>query len=160
MRKILLDTSFLITLLSEERENHNVALQYYKYCLDNNYPLFLSTICISEYCLKGRIEELPLDDLIVLPFNADDAIKSADLNFKNYIENDSTRIVVKDDFKLIGQAEVRNCDLLLTGDKNTLFRYVKKLKSAGKIKLDAITLEFFKPSLISGNTSDDQLEML
>ena len=159
MRKIILDTSFLITLLDDQRPNHAVALQYYKYCLENGHLLYVSTISISEYCLKGKISELPLENLIILPFNIEDAAKSSELNFKDTLEDGESRTVVKDDYKIIGQAEVKNCDFILTDDVNTLHRHVTSLKSAGKINLDAITLERFNPALITGDTADAQMDI-
>lgn len=57
---VLLDTSFFIRLLNDEDELHNNALGYFKYFLENEITLKVSTITIAEYCVLGKIEDLPL----------------------------------------------------------------------------------------------------
>lgn len=83
MQGVLLDTSFLITLADRNRANHETARKYWKFFLESNTPIYLSTIVISEFELKQPIDNVILKSCIVLPFNHADAIKSAQLNFAN-----------------------------------------------------------------------------
>ena len=56
---VMLDTSFLIRLLKEDDPLHKSALNYYQYLLENEYLLFVSTIALAEYCVKGKMDEIP-----------------------------------------------------------------------------------------------------
>jgi len=149
-KTVLLDTSFLITLLSRQRPHHKTAKRYYRYFLENGYTLFLSTIAVSEYCLKGTIDDLPLKRLRILPFNLNHAVQSGKLNFtKHRLESDS-RNVIKDDFKLLAQCAVETMSLLLTDDGNTLFRYAQRLARESALELRCVKLQDgFDVSLIN-----------
>ena len=57
---VLLDTSFFIRLLNDEDPLHKNAVGYYKYFLENETALKISTISIAEYCTMGKLEDLPL----------------------------------------------------------------------------------------------------
>ncbi len=71
MISVLLDTSFFIRLLNHEDPLHDNARGYYKYFLENDIKIKISTISIAEYCVRGDITDLPLKNLIILPFNYD-----------------------------------------------------------------------------------------
>ena len=158
-KRIILDTSFLITLLDEQRNNHNIAKQYFEYFITNKFLLFVSAISISEYCIKGNIDELPLDYITTLPFNLEDAVLSKDINFLNANRTSADRDSIKDDFKIIGQAENRHCDFIITDDKNSLYKFVKELRNSNKIqKLDAIILDSFTPTLLNPQTEMNFVE--
>src|SRR5689334_16979159 len=73
LKGALLDTSFLIRLLLPSEALHQQATAYYKYFLEKQIPLFISTISVAEYCVQGSIGELPLQQVQVLPFNLKDA---------------------------------------------------------------------------------------
>ena len=51
---VLLDTSFIIRLLSESDELHNNAVTYFKYFLEHGIDMKFSTISIAEYCVIGK----------------------------------------------------------------------------------------------------------
>jgi len=82
---VLLDTSFLIRLLNDEDPLHKNAVGYYKYFLEMEIILKVSTITIAEYCVRGKIEDLPMRNLQLIPFNLDHAKKTgefADIIFR------------------------------------------------------------------------------
>ena len=56
---VLLDTSFFIRLLNEEDPLHDNALGYFRYFLENDFVIKISTIAIAEYCVRGEVNELP-----------------------------------------------------------------------------------------------------
>jgi len=64
---VLLDTSFFIRLLNDEDTFHENAKGYFKYFLDNDIIMKISTISIAEYCVSGRISELPLKNVFIIP---------------------------------------------------------------------------------------------
>lgn len=66
---VLLDTSFLIRLLSKNDPLHQNAEDYYRYFLENGIPMYVSTITVAEYCVNGDIYELPLRSVRIIPFN-------------------------------------------------------------------------------------------
>ncbi|MDP9956079.1 hypothetical protein J2X97_001716 [Epilithonimonas hungarica] len=85
-------------------------MEYYKYFLQKEIKMLISTISIAEYCTGGSIDELPLKNLAILPFNLNHSIKTGEiakivftkkgklkLNERNIIPNDS---------KLFSQADI------------------------------------------------------
>jgi len=107
---LLLDTSFFVRLLNELDAFHQHALDYYQHFLENDYTLYVSTISIAEYCVKGEIDELPLMDIRVLPFNIKHATRSGEfarIIFANkQTLNLPNRLIIPNDTKLFSQADV------------------------------------------------------
>ena len=69
----MLDTSFLIRLLKEDDSLHASAKAYYRYFLENNYLLYVSTVAVAEYCVHGELDQLPFESVRVVPFNLNHA---------------------------------------------------------------------------------------
>ena len=108
---VLLDTSFFIRLLNDNDPLHQNARDYFRYFLDHEIGLRISTISIAEYCVKGALDELPLKNLQVVPFNIDHAKKTGEFanivfTSKNVLRNTlSPRAVIPNDSKLFAQAD-------------------------------------------------------
>ncbi|MGB6035443.1 MAG: PIN domain-containing protein [Cryomorphaceae bacterium] len=108
---VLLDTSFLIRLLHDEDPLHENAKGYFKYFLENEVALKISTISIAEYCVKGTIDELPLTNLQILPFNLDHAKRTGEFAEAIFEEskiqslNLRPRAIIPNDAKLFAQAD-------------------------------------------------------
>ena len=83
---VLLDTSFFIRLLNPEEKLHKNALGYYRYFLENDIVLKVSTIAIAEYCVRGDIFDLPLRNVMVLPFNISHSVKAGKMMAHVYEE--------------------------------------------------------------------------
>jgi len=75
---VLLDTSFFIRLLNDEDPLHKNAVGYYRYFLENEIILKVSTISIAEYCVLGTLDDLPLNNIQILPFNLKHAEKTGE----------------------------------------------------------------------------------
>ena len=109
---VLLDTSFFIRLLKEDDRLHQNAVEYFKYFLENDYTLKVSTIAISEFCVKGTVDMLPLANMQILPFNYDHAVNSGrlgEITFRKKKERGAVitpRTVVPNDTKMFAQAEL------------------------------------------------------
>lgn len=123
---VLLDTSFLIRLLSETDALHSNALGYFRYFLENGIPMYVSTIAIAEYCVTGNIEELPLKDLRILPFNITHATiagRMASIMIKARKEGNNdygARPVVLNDVKMLSQAHcVDEISMFVTSDSRS-----------------------------------------
>jgi len=150
----VLDTGFLITLVDGNRDAHEAAKRYYRHFLESGVPLYLPTVVASEFGIKQPITDLPLHNFKVLPFNLLESIRCADLNYSYYREKDGLgqRDAVKDDFKIIAQAEEQEAMFLLTEDANTMSAYCRLLQDERKIAFKVIELsKGFDMSFVNGN---------
>jgi predicted nucleic acid-binding protein len=109
-KSVLLDTSFFLRFLNEQDPLFRNADRYYKYFLQQDFPLVISTIAIAEYCVRGKVEELPLKNLRVLPFNLPHAVKAGDFAeivfSKRSTLNLPDRRIIPNDTKLFAQAHM------------------------------------------------------
>jgi len=111
---VLLDTSFFIRLLNDEDPLHTNAKDYFKYFLENEVILKVSTISIAEYCVKGKVDELPLKNIQIIPFNFEQAqrtgIFAAVIFEENKIAKEKLhpRAIIPNDSKLFAQADLDN----------------------------------------------------
>jgi predicted nucleic acid-binding protein len=122
----MLDTSFLITMSDKSRPHHDAALAYYRECTRRQVPMYLSTIVISEFQVKQAINDLPLRNFIVLPFNFDHAMRCG-LIIRNLTRDVSDdRVRVKDDLKLLAQCDCETISHLISEDSSTLAKYLDR----------------------------------
>jgi hypothetical protein len=138
---VLLDTSFLISLVDASRANHIKAKEYYKYFIDNKIAMVLSAIVTSEFCIKQPLSDLPLENFKLLPFNIPDSYHISILfedKFKNF-NSSTSRASIKDDYKIVSQCNFNKITYLITEDQ-PLFNLIKTLNSAKNI--------YFKPILL------------
>ncbi|MFA7369628.1 MAG: hypothetical protein WC334_08305 [Kiritimatiellales bacterium] len=150
----MMDTGFLITLFDANREAHEHAKAYYRYFLEKGIPLYLPTVVASEFCIKQPITDLPLHNFKILPFNLAESIRCAELNVTYYRKKsgEGQRDAVKDDFKIIAQAEEQEALFLLTEDSNSMSVYCELLRNDRKIDFKVIELtKGFDVSHINGN---------
>ncbi|MDC7996355.1 hypothetical protein [Altibacter sp. HG106] len=127
---VLLDTSFFIRLLNDEDPLHKNAVGYFRYFLENDIVLKFSTISIAEYCVLGNLEDLPLKNIQILPFNLKEAQKTGQFANIIFAENKiseeklSPRAIIPNDSKLFAQADLdKSITHFVTSDirsKNTL----------------------------------------
>ncbi len=155
MISILLDTSFLISLAIPGRPNHTVAKRYLTESLSRGVPLYLSTIVASEFQVKQAVNDLPLRNFIVLPFNIDHAMRTGIL-MRNFQRDDGDdRAAVKDDVKLIAQADCESISHVLTEDQNTLAKYLTRLRQSGTCNVRPIILaDGFDAAWLNGGQSE------
>jgi predicted nucleic acid-binding protein len=137
---VLLDTSFLITLADRNRSHHETARRYWRYFLESHVPMFLSTIVVSEFCIKQEIPPDMLRCCVVLPFNWDDALRAAKLDWKRLRPAGVERDALKDDIKIIAQAGRVDAEFVVTDDADSFFRYCRTFRAVGEIQFKAIKL--------------------
>jgi hypothetical protein len=101
----------------------------------------ISAIVVAEFCMRQKLETLPLQQLILIPFNHEDAITAAGLDYKPFQRSGVDRQSLKDDFKIIGHAKNRNFGYLVTDDADTMYPYCEALRGAGQVKLRTIKLQ-------------------
>lgn len=144
---VLLDTSFFIRLLNDEDKLHLNALGYYKYFLENEITLKVSTITIAEYCVLGKLEDLPMANIQILPFNLKEAQRTGEFakiifsEIKKSIAELKPRAIIPNDSKLFAQADMdKTITHFVTSDirsKNTLTLLKKGLNP----KFDIILID-------------------
>jgi hypothetical protein len=108
-KSVLLDTSFFLRFLNEADPLFKNADGYYRYFLQNGYPLIISTVSVAEYCVGGNVDELPLKTLQILPFNFNHAVKAG--TFARIVFNNKGKLqlqnrnIIPNDTKLFAQAD-------------------------------------------------------
>lgn len=140
MNSVLLDTSFLISLSDPARAHHAAAKAHYRACIDHQVPMLISTIVVSEFQVRQAINDLPLRNFIVLPFNVDHAMACGLLIRAQAHDPGDDRVRVKDDFKLMAQCQCDGITHLLTEDANTLTKYVRRYRDAGQLDTRCVVL--------------------
>ena len=140
MSAVLLDTSFLITLVDSRRSNHLIAVQYYRFLLEQQVPMYLSVIVAAEFAIKQPINDLPLKNFRTVPFNIPHSVGSARLWNSLNRDRIDARAVIRDDVKLMAQAVHESIPFILTEDASTLYKYCERLRNTGVIHVRAIKL--------------------
>ena len=144
---VLLDTSFFIRLLNEEDPLHNNALGYFRYFLEHDFVIKISTIAIAEYCVRGEVSELPLKNMLIVPFNFDHAQRAGKMIAEVYAEKKrrgatiAPRAVVPNDTKMFAQADVEpDINFYGTADVECkkVYDMIKTLE--GKLSFDFIDI--------------------
>ena len=127
---VLLDTSFFIQLLNPNYTFHENAKGYFKYFLENEIALVCSTISIGEFCVIGGLEDLPLRNLQILPFNLNHAKRTGELARiafearRNKALVTKERLIIPNDTKLFSQADTElNIKYYLSADSESIKVY-------------------------------------
>ena len=158
---VLLDTSFLISFADPSRPNHSIAVEYFRHCVANNVPMFLSAIAAAEFEVGQPVEDLPLQNFTVLPFNLPHAILAGKLvrqmHEERTADDTDARAVVINDLKLLAQAEAAGIEVMLTEDEKTLAKFARRISDSGIVKVRILLLkDGFTPGML---TDPDQTEM-
>jgi len=108
-KAVLLDTSFFLRFLNDSDTLFKHADDYFRYFIEKEITMMISTISIAEYCVGGSASELPLKNLQILPFNfkhAERAGAFARIVFRNKNKLKlSERTIIPNDTKLFAQAD-------------------------------------------------------
>jgi hypothetical protein len=115
--------------------------------LENDIILKVSTITIAEYCVLGNLEDLPLKNIQIVPFNLKEAEKTGQFANIVFTENKvseeklTPRAIIPNDSKLFAQADLdKSITHFVTSDirsKNTL----ALLKKGTNPKFEIISLD-------------------
>ena len=135
LKSVLLDTSFFIRLLNDEDPLHENAKGYYKYFLEKEIVLKVSTISIAEYCVGGELDDLPLRNIQIIPFNLNQAKRTGEFAKIIFDENKTLkekivpRAIIPNDAKLFSQADL---DETITHFVTSDIRSIKTLNTLKK----------------------------
>ena len=108
---VLCHTGFLIRLNQPQDPLHGNARDYLKYLIERGHLLYVSTIALAEYAVRGKIENLPMRYFRVLPFNIDHAQKAGELAHIVFSKRDqipaeiTQRVIIPNDTKMLAQAD-------------------------------------------------------
>lgn len=113
----------------------------------NEIALKVSTITIAEYCVLGELEDLPLKNVQIVPFNLKDAEKTgkfAKIIFtenKINIENLSPRAIIPNDSKLFAQCDLdKTISHFVTSDVRSK-KTLALLRKGTNPKFDIISID-------------------
>lgn len=127
-KAVLLDTSFFIRFLNESDPLFKNADGYFRYFLQKEITMMISTISIAEYCVGGDVHELPLRNLQIVPFNLDHSKRTGDFA-KIVFQNKGKlklkeRNIIPNDTKLFAQADCEKAiEFYLSSDNESLKIY-------------------------------------
>jgi hypothetical protein len=141
---VLLDTSFFLRFLNDASPLFKNADGYFRYFLQNDIKMYISTISIAEYCVGGDILELPLKNLQIIPFNLDHSKRTGE--FARIVFNNKSKLQIRErnlipnDSKLFGTADIeKSVEYYLSSDTES-YRIYKLLKENTKVKFQFIDL--------------------
>ena len=93
-------------------------------------PMYLPTIVTSEFQVKQAINDLPLRNFVVLPFNVDHAMRCGLIIRQMVRDPKDDRVRVKDDFKLLAQCDCEAISHLVSENASTLAKYLDRARDA------------------------------
>lgn len=143
-KAVLLDTSFFIRFLNDGDPLFENADEYFRYFIQKDITMMISTISIAEYCVGGDVHELPLRNLQILPFNLDHSKRTGEFakiifNHKNKLKL-KERNIIPNDSKLFAQADCeKTIEFYLSADTESLKIY-NLLKQNTSLKFQFIDL--------------------
>jgi len=164
MIQVSLDTSFLISCADPGRPNHAVALEYFRHCLAERIPMWISVVAAGEFEVGQPVADLPLQNFRIQPYNLPHAVRAAALVRAMRDERESTlddrRPVIINDLKILAQAEEDQIPVILTEDVNTLSRFATRLRQRGILAAVRVLLlkEGFAPGRL-GNPAQEELKL-
>lgn len=143
-KAVLLDTSFFIRFLNDEDSLYNNADDYFRYFIQKEIIMVISTISIAEYCVGGDVHELPLRNLQILPFNLDHSKKTGEFARIVFQQKGSLKLkernIIPNDSKLFAQADSEKMiEYYLSSDSES-FKIYSLLKKETSPKFQFIDL--------------------
>jgi hypothetical protein len=143
-KAVLLDTSFFLRFLNDDSPLFNNADGYFRYFLRNEIRMCISTISIAEYCVGGDIDELPLKNLQIIPFNFDHSKKAGEFTKFTFQNKNKLqfreRNIIPNDTKLFATADVeKSVEFYLSSDTES-YKIYRSLKEDLNPKFQFIDL--------------------
>lgn len=145
-RAVLLDTSFFLRFLNDSDPLFKNADGYFRYFLQEEIDMLISTISIAEYCIGGNIHELPLKNLQIAPFNLNHAQRTGEFARVAFQERGnknlqvSDRKIIPNDTKLFAQADCeKTIEFYLSSDSES-FKVYSAIKDKTNPKFQFIDL--------------------
>ncbi len=145
-KAVLLDTSFFLRFLNDSDPLFKNADSYFRYFLQKEITMMISTISIAEYCVGGDVHELPLRNLQIVPFNLDHSKRTGEFSKiafdakKKGLLTVKTRNIIPNDTKLFAQADCEKAvEFYLSSDTES-YKIYKLLSQETALKFQFIDL--------------------
>ena len=120
----------LFVFLTKETLFLKNADGYFRYFLQKEITMIISTISIAEYCVGGDVDELPLRNLQIVPFNLDHSKRTGKFAKIAFSAKRSGKIdvtnrnIIPNDTKLFAQADCEKAiEFYLSSDTESLKIY-------------------------------------
>jgi len=161
MIQVSLDTSFLISFADPSRPHHAIAVDYFRHCLAQRIPMWISVVAAGEFEVKQSVSDLPLQNFRIQPYNLPHAIRAAMLFRSLRTENshsgvDDARRIIINDLKIIAQAEEEKISVVLAEDASTLSKIAARLRQANTASVHVLLLkDGFKPGKLETPDQDE-----
>ena len=160
---VFCDTSFFIRLMDKSDPLHANAKGYFRYFMEKNFKLIVSTIAIAEYCVGGDIQQLPLKNLQIISFNLNHARRTSEFAKISFQAKKSNRLGIKErniipnDTKLFAQADCENTiEYYLSSDKESRKVYdLLKEETMVKYQFVDINIPYHEIFGVLGLDNDD-----
>ena len=133
-----------IYLLHQNNPLHTQVKAYFQYFLEQKFEIWISTVSIAEYGVRGSIEDLPILKMKILNFEFSHAKRAAEIakylfSLKKNGEIDFSRLIIQNDTKLFAQADAENFDFFATADIRAM-HVIQKLKASLNVKFEVIDI--------------------
>lgn len=127
-KAVLLDTSFFLRFLNDSDPLFKSADGYFRYFLQKEITMMISTISIAEYCVGGDVHELPLRNLQIVPFNLDHSKRTGEFAKIVFQNKENLKLkernIIPNDTKLFAQADCeKSVEFYLSSDTESLKIY-------------------------------------
>lgn len=145
---VLLDTSFFLRFLNDGDPLFKNADGYFRYFLQKEIVMMISTISIAEYCVGGDVHELPLRNLQIVPFNLDHSKRTGEFAKVVFQKREKLKIrernIIPNDTKLFAQADCeKNVEFYLSSDNESLKIYnILKQETAPKFQFIDLNISY------------------
>jgi hypothetical protein len=125
---VLLDTSFFLRFLNDSDPLFKNADGYFRYFIQQEITMMISTISIAEYCVGGDVHELPLKNLQIVPFNLDHSKRTGEFARIVFQKKEKLKLrernIIPNDTKLFAQADCeQSVKFYLSSDQESLKIY-------------------------------------
>jgi hypothetical protein len=141
---VLLDTSFFLRFLNDSDPLFKNADGYFRYFLQKEITMMISTISIAEYCVGGDVHELPLRNLQIVPFNLDHSKRTGEFA-KIVFQNKGKlklkeRNIIPNDTKLFAQADCEKAAEFYLSSDTESYKIYNLLRQETTLKFQFIDL--------------------
>lgn len=141
MKTVVADTGFLIAISNPEDAHHATAVAWLKALDDRKITIFISTVAIAEFSLRGDFGELmAMGDFLPVEFASDDALECRTIldtweRRKSAKDKPASRVALKDDIKILATTKRLKAAHLITTDTQ-MSKIAKALELCGVIPAD------------------------
>ena len=132
---VLLDTSFLLRLLSRDDPFFDNADGFFRAFLQHGIPMYVSTVAIGEFCVENNWKEFPSKYIRILPYNFFHALTAgrfAKILYDARKEGElkvSPRNIIPNDVKQLAQAQIEsNIKYFVTSDTESWKKFSQKIE--------------------------------